>query len=81
MNDIIELIKKYRLLISPTVTGQWGAGIFQGVTLGQPGLTMTNLEAGERGFSGSRYCQPGTWQEAPTLEEAVNKVVNMIEKR
>lgn len=77
--NIIELIEKYKLLVSPTVVGGWGAGVFQGATLTQPNVDIEKEWAeGKRGFSGGRYCIPGTWKEADSLELAVLLVVELI---
>ena len=52
------------LLVTPTLTGGWGAGQFQGTT-GHPD-------------GGRRYCVPGTWAEAEDAPEAICRAALLV---
>jgi hypothetical protein len=51
------LVEQLGMLVSPTLVGGWGAGVFKGTQ----GITD----------SGMRYCEPGTWGEAETAPIAI----------
>jgi hypothetical protein len=54
-----QVVEALGLLVSPTLVGGWGAGVFKG----RQGMAVPD--------GGMRYCEPGTWAEADTAPLAI----------
>jgi hypothetical protein len=65
LDDILKLIKDHGLLVRPSLTGNWRAGLWKGVD-GQ--------------INGRCYCVENTEVEKETLEEAVITCVKQLSK-
>lgn len=59
----LDLIKHHNLLVRPSLTGNWRAGVFKGISC----HPMSQA-----------YCEDGTEWEGETLEEAVDKCVSAL---